>query len=218
MSTLLPWKTMRAGGSPSSSSLVRQERSLISSAPVYRGGASVVCALRRRGGLPVSGRLASRVGAVGWTAVLVLASAPCFAGGAVSAPVAASAGGATIASAAASASGTASTDAARAAAARMPALTFANVKVISRSVVTYRCADGQEMGVAYMNTDNQQSFAVLRLGGQHLVLVSTLAASGVRYIGGRYIWWTKGDEGNLYDQQNGENAPAMAADCKALGP
>jgi membrane-bound inhibitor of C-type lysozyme len=97
-------------------------------------------------------------------------------------------------------------------------LSFANVKVVSRSVVTYRCADGHEMGVAYMNTDNDQSFAVIRLAGQHVVLVSSIAASGVRYIGAHYIWWTKGDEGTLYDQQKGEDAPPVAADCQALKP
>jgi membrane-bound inhibitor of C-type lysozyme len=112
----------------------------------------------------------------------------------------------------------ASSGEARAAAARLPALSFANVKVVSRSVVTYRCADGHEMGVAYMNTDNDQSFAVIRLAGQHVVLVSSIAASGVRYIGAHYIWWTKGDEGTLYDQQKGEDAPPVAADCQALKP
>ncbi len=69
-----------------------------------------------------------------------------------------------------------------------------------------------------MNTDNQQSFAVIRLDGQHLVFVNTLSASGVRYVGGRYVWWTKGNAANLYDELKGENAPPIVADCQALKP
>ena len=96
------------------------------------------------------------------------------------------------------------------------ALSFANVKVVSRSIVSYLCADGRQMGVAYMNTDNQQSFAVIRIDGRHVVFVDTAAASGVRYAAGRYVWWSKGEEGNLYDMTAGENAAPIAKDCKAI--
>jgi membrane-bound inhibitor of C-type lysozyme len=99
---------------------------------------------------------------------------------------------------------------------RQFALTFPSIKVVSRSIVSYRCADGRDMGVAYMNTDNHQSFAVIRIDGQHLVFVDTLAGSGVRYAAGRYVWWSKGDEGNLYDTMAGDNAPPVAKDCKAI--
>jgi membrane-bound inhibitor of C-type lysozyme len=88
--------------------------------------------------------------------------------------------------------------------------------VVSRSIVSYRCADGREMGVAYMNTDNQQSFAVIKIGGRHMVFVDTAAGSGVRYAAGRYVWWSKGEEGNLYDMTAGENAAPVAKDCKAI--
>jgi membrane-bound inhibitor of C-type lysozyme len=96
------------------------------------------------------------------------------------------------------------------------ALSFGNIKVVSRSIVAYRCADGHDMGVAYMNTDNGQSFAVIRIEGRHLVFVDTAAGSGARYVAGRYIWWNKGDEGNLYDAMAGENAAPVAKDCTAI--
>ncbi|HTJ92711.1 MAG TPA: MliC family protein [Pararobbsia sp.] len=95
-------------------------------------------------------------------------------------------------------------------------LTFPSLKVVSRSVVTYRCDDGRELGVAYMNTDNQQSFAVIRLDGRHLVFVNVLAGSGARYTADKYVWWSKGPEGDLYDLTKGENAAPIAKDCKAL--
>lgn len=96
------------------------------------------------------------------------------------------------------------------------ALSFGNIKVVSRSIVSYRCENGREIGVAYMNTDNQQSFAVIRIEGRHLVFVDTAAGSGVRYVAGRYVWWSKGDEGNLYDVMAGENAAPIAKACKAI--
>jgi membrane-bound inhibitor of C-type lysozyme len=99
---------------------------------------------------------------------------------------------------------------------KMLPLTFPSLKVASRSVVTYRCADGRELGVAYMNTDNQQSFAVIRLDGRHLVFVNVLSGSGARYTADKYVWWSKGPVGNLYDMTQGENAAPIAKDCKAV--
>ncbi|RKP56765.1 hypothetical protein D7S86_08970 [Pararobbsia silviterrae] len=95
-------------------------------------------------------------------------------------------------------------------------LTFPQLKVVSRSVVTYQCEGGRELGVAYLNTDNQQSFAIIRLDGRHLVFVNVLSGSGARYAADKYIWWTKGNDGNLYDLTQGENGPAVAKDCKAI--
>jgi len=164
--------------------------------------------------LPRLVRIAPRVRAFALSG-LVLAASPAFAVGAAASesPVVS----ASAVSAAAAASSPASAPAsASAPATRTFALSFGNIKVASRSIVTYRCADGHEMGVAYMNTDNQQSFAVIRIEGRHLVFVDTAAGSGARYVAGRYVWWSKGDEGNLYDVMAGENAAPLAKDCKAI--
>ncbi|CAM2148028.1 exported protein of unknown function [Pararobbsia alpina] len=99
---------------------------------------------------------------------------------------------------------------------KMLPLSIPSLKVASRSVVTYRCEDGRELGVAYMNTDNQQSFAVMRIDGRHLVFVNVLAGSGARYTADKYVWWSKGPEGNLYDVTKGEDAPPIAKDCKSV--
>jgi membrane-bound inhibitor of C-type lysozyme len=99
---------------------------------------------------------------------------------------------------------------------KMLPLSIPALKVASRSVVTYRCEDGRELGVAYMNTDNQQSFAVMRIDGRHLVFVNVLAGSGARYTADKYVWWSKGPEGNLYDVTKGDDAPPIAKDCKSV--
>ncbi|WP_276522740.1 MliC family protein [Cupriavidus necator] len=46
-------------------------------------------------------------------------------------------------------------------------------------------------------------------GGQHRL------ASGARYVGGRYEWWTKGEEGTLRDLMQAENAAPALANCHA---
>lgn len=37
---------------------------------------------------------------------------------------------------------------------------------------------------------------------QKVMLVNVIAASGAKYVGGVYEWWTKGKEGTLTNVQN----------------
>lgn len=79
----------------------------------------------------------------------------------------------------------------------------------------YHCQQGKSLQVSYYNQQGGQSFAVLTLQGQRLLFVDTVAASGVRYVAGRYVWWTKGDRGDLYDIMADANAPPLIAGCVA---
>jgi membrane-bound inhibitor of C-type lysozyme len=80
----------------------------------------------------------------------------------------------------------------------------------------YRCAGGGSLTVTYWNGRNGQSFALVPVGGTPLLFVDTLAASGVKYEAGRYTWWTKGNQGDLYDMTAGPNAPPIMAGCSSL--
>lgn len=74
------------------------------------------------------------------------------------------------------------------------------------ATVSYKCDGGQAVTAIYVNaTDN--SLAVLKIGEETIVAANVLAGSGARYAGGKYIWWTKGREADLYDVTNGEDAP-----------
>lgn len=75
----------------------------------------------------------------------------------------------------------------------------------------YDCA-GTVVGVDYVNAGNI-SLAILTIRGETTVAANVVAASGAKYAGGRYIWWTKGDGADLYDIQTDENAPPIA--CSA---
>jgi membrane-bound inhibitor of C-type lysozyme len=46
------------------------------------------------------------------------------------------------------------------------------------------------------------------------VFVAVMSGSGVRYAWGRYIWWSKGNGGQLIVDGD-ESAPPVLADCIA---
>jgi membrane-bound inhibitor of C-type lysozyme len=61
------------------------------------------------------------------------------------------------------------------------------------TTVKYACAKGSKVQVTY--NDNK---ARLVLNGKVYLMTQALSASGVRYIGGGYTWWTKGSTGDLF--------------------
>jgi len=81
-------------------------------------------------------------------------------------------------------------------------------------MVDYTCSGGKTLQVVYWSTPNGQSFALVPLGAAPTLFVETLAASGVHYQAGPYIWWAKGPVANLYDARNGADAAPVLAECK----
>lgn len=78
----------------------------------------------------------------------------------------------------------------------------------------YQCDQGA-LRVMYFNARNGQSFALLPVDGQPMLFVQTLSASGVRYRADHYVWWTKGENGNLYDETHGEDAAPIVGNCRS---
>ena len=72
----------------------------------------------------------------------------------------------------------------------------------------YRCPD-TEISTTYYNAESN-ALAVLRFGDQTLVMTNVLAASGAKYAGGPYVWWTKGETADLYDLMKGEDAAPVS--------
>lgn len=95
-------------------------------------------------------------------------------------------------------------------------LSVGEIQTQTRHTFSYTCADGKTFKVTYLNAKNGQSFAIVPVGGQSLLFVSTIAASGVRYQADRYTWWTKGPRADLYDATAGENAAPMVAGCATI--
>lgn len=72
--------------------------------------------------------------------------------------------------------------------------------------VSYKCDGEPPVSATYINAPDN-SLAILTIGTQTVVTANVLAASGAKYAGGKYIWWTKGAEADLYDLTQGEDAP-----------
>ncbi|CAN7694555.1 MliC family protein [Aminobacter sp. LjRoot7] len=84
---------------------------------------------------------------------------------------------------------------------------------VERNAVDYKCGD-QAVKAEYVNAGDN-SLVVLKLADQTVVAVTVLSASGARYAGQHYVWWTKGDNADLYDLTKGEDAPAVLS-CEAV--
>ncbi|AOJ10865.1 MliC family protein [Burkholderia mayonis] len=96
-------------------------------------------------------------------------------------------------------------------------LTIEEIDADARETVVYRCAnEPKPVRVSYWRADNGQSFALVPVNGSRLLFVDTVSASGVRYQAGRYVWWTKGRDANLYDEIAGEKAPPVLGDCSEI--
>lgn len=93
-------------------------------------------------------------------------------------------------------------------------LTVPQIQTATTNTLRYECRGGSALNVQYMNTKNKQSFALLTVDGRKLLFVNVLAASGAKYVGDHYTWWTKGPEGTLSDDTADPKAPPMLAGCK----
>lgn len=92
-------------------------------------------------------------------------------------------------------------------------LNVPEIPIDATQVRTYQCQAGISLKVTYYNAQGGQSFALLSVKGKAMLFTDTLAASGVRYAAGPYVWWTKGNGGDLFDQTNGPNAAPIIAGC-----
>lgn len=75
--------------------------------------------------------------------------------------------------------------------------------------VAYRCDDGRQIQANYQGTDH----AVLAVDGATHRLTIARSASGARYVGEGWQWWTKGGQAWLAPLRAGEDiasAPGIA--------
>ena len=94
-------------------------------------------------------------------------------------------------------------------------LNLPDVKILSQQRLIYRCAGDVRLPVRYLNT-NAGALAYLPVAGKRQLFVSVVAASGAKYAAGRYVWWSKGNEGFLADETLGADAEPIFKDCKQI--
>ncbi|KQT85202.1 MliC family protein [Aurantimonas sp. Leaf443] len=72
-----------------------------------------------------------------------------------------------------------------------------------RTRVAYACTNGPDLTVEYVNLPGN-TMAILPVEGRATLFVGLLSASGAKYASGPYVWWTKGNRGDLYDERVGD--------------
>lgn len=84
---------------------------------------------------------------------------------------------------------------------------------VARTPTVYHCTGGQTVLARYPTTDT----AVLALQEQTYTLRIAVSASGARYVGDGWQWWTKGmHEARLAPLERGESyASTPALECTA---
>ncbi|NUS71680.1 MAG: META domain-containing protein [Ensifer adhaerens] len=81
---------------------------------------------------------------------------------------------------------------------------------VDRQSVRYDCG-GKAIEAEYINA-GPVSLVTFTIDGTFVVASNVIAASGAKYAGGQYVWWTKGEEATLYDATKGEEDQGTA--CK----
>lgn len=85
-----------------------------------------------------------------------------------------------------------------------------------RRVIIYDCAEAEPLSVTYINAaPNFLALVPIAEEAEAMVFTAVMAASGVRYTAGKWVWWTKGADADLYDETLGEDAPAVLS-CSEL--
>ncbi|NTJ42676.1 hypothetical protein G6L28_08715 [Agrobacterium larrymoorei] len=68
---------------------------------------------------------------------------------------------------------------------------------VEQVTARYQCG-AEVVSVVYINAGSV-NLARLEMGNTIIVASSIISASGAKYAGGPYIWWSKGDNADLYD-------------------
>ncbi|HXV31555.1 MAG TPA: META domain-containing protein, partial [Sinorhizobium sp.] len=78
---------------------------------------------------------------------------------------------------------------------------------VDRQTVRYDCG-GEAVEAEYINA-GPASLVTFSIGGDYIVASGIISGSGARYAGGRYIWWTEGEEAMLFDVTKGVDDPGV---------
>lgn len=82
-----------------------------------------------------------------------------------------------------------------------------------RSTTVYSCGEGRKVTAEYVNAGDN-ALALVDTGEGAILMVNVISASGARYAGRQYVWWTKGDTADFYDlTRGGDAAPEFS--CQA---
>nr|WP_246473058.1 MliC family protein [Pelagibacterium limicola] len=87
-----------------------------------------------------------------------------------------------------------------------------------RDVVIYQCQGiDDSLTVEYVNA-HPIFLAIVPVDGERLIFVNVISASGARYASGQYVWWSRGNDAQLFDEMAGEDAEPVSCFADADTP
>ncbi|MCV9965990.1 META domain-containing protein [Pararhizobium sp. BT-229] len=87
-------------------------------------------------------------------------------------------------------------------------LNIPGAQTVDRQTAAFDCG-GKAVAVEYINA-GPVSLVTLAIGEEFIVASNVISGSGAKYMGGQYVWWTKGNEATLFDTMKGEDDPGVA--------
>ncbi|WP_156850576.1 MliC family protein [Bartonella refiksaydamii] len=77
----------------------------------------------------------------------------------------------------------------------------------TKETIVYQCNTGntetkKERAEATYYNAGEIALVDLKWNGKRIIASNVIAASGAKYVGAQYIWWTKKDEATFYDLIN----------------
>ncbi|WP_375624845.1 MULTISPECIES: MliC family protein [unclassified Bartonella] len=70
-----------------------------------------------------------------------------------------------------------------------------------KETVVYQCSNEtkkERVEATYYTTDDI-ALVDLKWNGNRIIASNVVSASGAKYVGGEYVWWTKGNEASFYN-------------------
>lgn len=86
------------------------------------------------------------------------------------------------------------------------------VASVTSQKMSYDC-DGLPVSVEYINA-GETSLATLKFKEEFVIASQVISASGARYAGKHYVWWSKGDEASFQNLMQDPETPSLQ--CRAL--
>lgn len=80
-----------------------------------------------------------------------------------------------------------------------------------RNIVQYQCEGLEPFSVDFINAA-PNFLAIVPIGPDRLVFVTTMSGSGARYVSGQYEFWTKGSDATLTDLQADPQTPVNCSE------
>lgn len=84
-----------------------------------------------------------------------------------------------------------------------------NLLPLPLKATSYQCDSGNRIIATYPSTEN----ADILYKQEKILMKTTISASGTRYMGEDFVWWTKGQDGTLFKADTSQETGDLLERC-----